>query len=135
MSISLNGKRKHILERIAHRAMRERGFLPDFSAAALNELKEIQLSRGRQESSEKDLRHLLWASIDNDDSLDLDQRTVAESLPNGAVKILVAIADVDNLVKRYSPIDDYARHNTTSIYTAGRRSRCSRRNFLRTSHL
>ena len=66
----------------------------------------------------RDLRNLLWASIDNDDSRDLDQLTVAEALPGGAVKILVAVADVDALVKKGSAIDEHARHNTTSVYTA-----------------
>jgi exoribonuclease-2 len=66
----------------------------------------------------RDLRDLPWASIDNDDSLDLDQLTVAQVLPDGAVKILVAVADVDGLVKKGSSIDSDARHNTTSIYTA-----------------
>ena len=61
---------------------------------------------------------LLWASIDNDDSRDLDQLTVAEAMPGGKVKILVAIADVDSLVKDGSAIDEHARHNTTSVYTA-----------------
>ena len=61
---------------------------------------------------------LLWASIDNDDFRDLDQLSVAESLGNGAIKVLVAIADVDSIVKRGSPVDDHARANTTSVYTA-----------------
>ena len=61
---------------------------------------------------------LLWASIDNDDSFDLDQLTVAQTLSDGAVKILVAIADVDGLVKKDSALDSDARHNTTSVYTA-----------------
>ncbi len=72
------------------------------------------------ESPGKDLRHLLWASIDNDDSLDLDQLTVAETLPDKTVKILVAVADVDALVKKNSAIDEHARQNTTSVYTAGK---------------
>jgi exoribonuclease-2 len=66
------------------------------------------------------MRHLLWASIDNDDSLDLDQLTVAEALPDKMVKILVAVADVDALVKKNSAIDEHARQNTTSVYTAGK---------------
>ena len=66
----------------------------------------------------RDLTNLLWASIDNDDSRDLDQLTVAEALPGNKVKLLVAIADVDSLVKNGSAIDDHARHNTTSVYTA-----------------
>ena len=64
------------------------------------------------------MRNLLWASIDNDDSRDLDQLTVAEAMPGDKVKILVAVADVDSLVKDGSAIDEHARHNTTSVYTA-----------------
>jgi VacB/RNase II family 3'-5' exoribonuclease len=115
-----NGRRKGILERIAYRVMKERGFLPDFSRAALNELEEIHQVGWGAESPGKDLRHLLWASIDNDDSLDLDQLTVAETLPDKTVKILVAVADVDALVKKNSAIDEHARQNTTSVYTAGK---------------
>jgi VacB/RNase II family 3'-5' exoribonuclease len=114
------GRGKGILERIAYRAMKERGFLPDFSRVALNELEKIQQADGGAESPRKDLRHLLWASIDNDDSLDLDQLTVAETLPDKTVKILVAVADVDALVKKNSAIDEHARQNTTSVYTAGK---------------
>ena len=66
----------------------------------------------------RDLRNLLWASIDNDDSRDLDQLTVAEALPGDNIKILVAVADVDSLVKNGSAIDEHAHHNTTSVYTA-----------------
>ena len=69
-------------------------------------------------SQVRDLRDLLWASIDNDDSRDLDQLTVAEAMPGDKVKILVAVADVDSVVKKGSAIDDHARHNTTSVYTA-----------------
>jgi exoribonuclease-2 len=65
-----------------------------------------------------DLRNLLWASIDNDDSEDLDQLTVAEPLSEGRTRIRVAVADVDALVKKDSAIDRDARHNTTSVYTA-----------------
>jgi exoribonuclease-2 len=66
----------------------------------------------------RDLRDLLWASIDNDDSRDLDQLTLAEAMPGDKVKILVALADVDSLVETGSAIDEHARHNTTSVYTA-----------------
>ena len=67
--------------------------------------------------SVRDLTHLLWCSIDNDDSMDLDQITVAEPLPNGGAKILVGVADVDALVKLGSPIDQHSKTNTTTIYT------------------
>ena len=114
------GKGKSILDRIAYRAMKERGFLPDFSRAALDELEKIQQIDWEARSPRKDLRLLLWASIDNDDSLDLDQLTVAEILSDKTVKILVAVADVDALVKKNSAIDEHARQNTTSVYTAGK---------------
>ena len=114
-----------ILERIAHRAMLDRGLLPDFSAAALAELGRIQppaAGDGRAadpSSAIRDMRGLLWASIDNDDSRDLDQLTAAEALPDGSVRLLVAVADVASLVAKGSAIDEHARHNTTSVYTAG----------------
>ncbi|MEO7034356.1 MAG: RNB domain-containing ribonuclease, partial [Polyangiaceae bacterium] len=102
------------------RAMIERSLEPDFSDAALAELAQLTQSAGHGAPLEapKDLRGLLWASIDNDDSRDLDQLSVAEPLPDGTVKIFVAIADVDVLVKKGSPIDEHARANTTSVYTA-----------------
>jgi VacB/RNase II family 3'-5' exoribonuclease len=115
-----NGRRKGILERIARRVMKERGFLPDFSRTALNELEKIHEVDWGAESQRKDLRQLPWASIDNDDSLDLDQLTVAETLSDKTVKILVAVADVDALVKKNSAIDAHAWQNTTSVYTAGK---------------
>ncbi len=120
MSTHSSGRAKDRLERIARRVMTERGFLPDFSQAILDEVEKIQEVNRVAKVDKKDLRHLLWASIDNDDSLDLDQLTVAEVLPDNRVKILVAIADVDALVKKNSAIDEHARQNTTSVYTAGR---------------
>ena len=99
--------------------MLARGLLPEFSVAALAELGKIQVAAaaGNGESI-RDLTSLPWASIDNDDSRDLDQLTIAEVLPAGSVKILVAVADVDAIVKKESAIDDHARYNTTSVYTA-----------------
>ena len=119
----MNTDEKHhraILQSIAHRAMLERDLLPDFSAEALAQLDTIQKPAGRDSELIHDQRDLLWASIDNDDSLDLDQLTVAEAMPAGKVKVLVAVADVDSLVKEGSAIDDHAHHNTTSVYTAAR---------------
>jgi VacB/RNase II family 3'-5' exoribonuclease len=111
---------KVVLTRIARRAMLDRGFLTDFSKAALDELNNIHGVNHESKASVKDLRHSPWASIDNDDSLDLDQLTVAEALPDNKVKILVAVADVDTLIKVNSAIDEHARFNTTSVYTAGK---------------
>lgn len=110
---------RSILQRIAHRAMLQRGLLPDFSTKALAELDRIQASATMNDVQVRDLRDLLWSSIDNDDSRDLDQLTVAEAVPGDKVKILVAVADVDSLVKNDSAIDEHARHNTTSVYTTG----------------
>jgi VacB/RNase II family 3'-5' exoribonuclease len=115
-----------ILERIAHRVMLERGLLPDFSAAVLAEVSRLQTpaaaGAGPRAGSPgvRDLRNLLWASIDNDDSRDLDQLTTAEALPAGKVRLLVAVADVVSLVYSGSAIDEHARHNSTSVYTAAK---------------
>jgi len=98
--------------------MVERGLEPDFPQAALKELTAITAPAGGGEGI-RDLRELLWASIDNDDSRDLDQLTVAEALDGGRVRILVAVADVDALVQKGSALDGHAACNTTSIYTPG----------------
>jgi exoribonuclease R len=74
------------LQRIAHRAMLERGLVPDFPPPALAELDGIHGPATRTEESTRDLRTLLWCSIDNDDSRDLDQLTVADALPDGVAK-------------------------------------------------
>jgi exoribonuclease-2 len=125
-----NQHHRAILQSIAHQAMLEKGLLPDFSTAALAELDRLQapamkkgapgvtVGQSPPEHQVRDLRDLLWASIDNDDSRDLDQLTVAEAIPADKVKILVAIADVDVVVNKGSAIDEHARHNTTSVYTA-----------------
>ena len=96
--------------------MRQRGLLPDFTAEVLAETARLS-SAERLPAEIRDLRHSLWASIDNDDSRDLDQLSVGEPLSNGTTKVLVAIADVDALVKKNSAIDNHARINTTSVYT------------------
>jgi VacB/RNase II family 3'-5' exoribonuclease len=117
MTHSDDRQHRSILQGIARRAMVERGLLPDFPPLALAKLDGISGPAIRTEESSRDLRRLIWCSIDNDDSRDLDQLTVAETMPGGAVKILVAISDVDAVVKKQSALDDYARHNTTSVYT------------------
>lgn len=106
-----------ILQRIARQAMVAKGLIPDFPRQALAEIDGIHGPAAATGGSTRDLRSLLWCSIDNDDSRDLDQLTVAEDSPNGAVKVLVAIADVDAVVKKGSALDDHARQNTTSVYT------------------
>ena len=113
-----NQNHRSLLQSIAHRAMLERGLLPDFSKEALAELDRLQHSAAIDSNTIRDMRNLMWASIDNDDSRDLDQLTVAEALPAGKVKILVAIADVDSSIIDGSAIDQHARNNTTSVYTA-----------------
>jgi VacB/RNase II family 3'-5' exoribonuclease len=113
-----NKQHRAILQRIARRVMVEKGLLPDFSGKALSELAGIQGPATTTGEQVHDRRDLLWASIDNDDSRDLDQLTVAEAMPDDQIKVLVAVADVDSLVKKGTAIDDHARHNTTSVYTA-----------------
>jgi exoribonuclease-2 len=105
------------LQRIARQAMLDRGLLPEFSAAEMVEALALDPGIGPAEPTTRDLRALLWASIDNDDSRDLDQLTVAEAGPSGATRILIAIADVDAKVKRGSALDHHATTNTTSVYT------------------
>jgi exoribonuclease-2 len=107
-----------ILQDIARRAMTDRGLLPDFSPEALAQLEGIHAPAEAIGEAIRDLTGLLWASIDNDDSRDLDQLTVAEVMPGDKVRILVAVADVDAIVKKGSALDDQASHNTTSVYTA-----------------
>ena len=96
--------------------MTENGLSPEEPAAALQQL--AQLEQQPAAGGARDQRQLLWCSIDNDDSRDLDQLSVSEDLPGGSTRILVAVADVDALVKQGTPLDGYAARNTTSVYTA-----------------
>jgi VacB/RNase II family 3'-5' exoribonuclease len=114
------GEHRADLRRIARRAMLDRGLLPEFSDAVVAEVGGIILPATETDPRLRDLRHIAWASIDNDDSMDLDQLTVAEPLTGEEVKILVAVADVDSLVKKNSAVDEHARANTTTVYTAAR---------------
>jgi VacB/RNase II family 3'-5' exoribonuclease len=116
--MNTNGQRDR-LQQIARRVMVERGLLPDFSALAMAELDRI-VEAWPTDGTLRDLRDLPWCSIDNDDSLDLDQLTVARMPADGRVRLLVAVADVDGLVPRGGAIDDHAQRNTTSVYTAAR---------------
>ena len=118
MSNTKDGQDRSRLQQIARRAMMDRGLLPDFSVQAIDQLNGIDGTISKIEESIQDLRSYLWCSIDNDDSKDLDQLSAAIEMPGGATKIFIAIADVDAVVKKSSPIDDHAKHNTTSVYTA-----------------
>jgi len=99
----IKNKHREILEDIADRAMLERGLLPDFSNEAIVELGKIQGQATVNIEAARDLRGLLLASIDNDDSRDLDQLTVAAAMPHGKIKVMVAVADVDRIHWIYLP--------------------------------
>ncbi len=107
------------LQRIARQALVSRGLLPEFDGGALAQLERISRAPGLGCNGIRDLRGLLWCSIDNDESRDLDQLSVATALGDGSVRIFVAIADVDALVEKATPIDAHAAHNTASVYAAG----------------
>jgi ribonuclease R len=116
----MNNQTKNLdLAQIARQEMIDAGFTPDFPQAALDEVRAIEAA-GQvvlTDSSIRDLRSLLWSSIDDKKSRDLDQVEYAESLPDGDVRILVGIADVDALVRQGSAIDQHAFENGTSVYT------------------
>lgn len=98
--------------------MLDKGFIIEFPQSALARINKIDDISVPASGSTRDQRSLLWCSIDNDDSEDLDQLTLAMDLPSGEVKILVAIADVDSIVDKKSDLEDHARTNTTSVYTS-----------------
>lgn len=119
MSIPRHHRRADLV-RIAIHAMQERGLEPEFSALVMRQLNTMIGAAQALAPGIQDLTPLLWCSIDNDDSMDLDQLTASEILPQGAVRLWVAIADVDALVLKDTPIDTHARINTTSVYTSAR---------------
>jgi exoribonuclease II len=106
------------LQAVAREVVRQRGFQPDFPPAVQQQLADLrahppQIAAGKDV---RDLRRLLWSSIDNDTSRDLDQIEVAERLPNGDAKVLVGIADVDAFVPKLTAIDQHAARETTTVY-------------------
>jgi VacB/RNase II family 3'-5' exoribonuclease len=106
------------LRAAARQAMLDRGFRPDFEPAVEAELAALRRTPDPAPSpGVRDLRSLLWSSIDEVESRDLDQIEVAEALPGGDTRVRVAIADVDSLVPARSAIDAHAGWNTTSVYT------------------
>ncbi len=109
---------KSDIVRIAIDAMQFNGLEPDFSVQVDKQIASISGPAHESGSDILDLTSLLWCSIDNDDSLDLDQLTACEVQSDLSVIIYVAVADVDALVKNGSPVDNHARNNTTSVYTS-----------------
>jgi len=102
----------------AHAAMIEHGFQPDFPKGADTELAAIQAHPQLPAApGAQDLCGLLWSSIDNDTSKDLDQIEWAEQLPDGSIRVLIGVADVDARVAGGTVIDTHARSETTSVYT------------------
>ena len=110
------GGKKVDLVRLAEQVMHDKGLEPKFSDHAYIQLKEIKRPASAPEHSQ-DLREMLWCSIDNDDSKDLDQLTFGSQEKNGKFSLWIAVADVDALVPKNSPIDEHAQINTTSVYT------------------
>jgi len=110
------------LVKIAHQTMVDAGFVPDTPPAVLAELQTLKSTpkMAQPNSSTRDLRTLLWSSIDDRKSRDLDQVEYAERLPNDDIRVLVGIADVDALVAKGSAIDTHAAENGTSVYTGVR---------------
>ncbi len=102
----------------AHASMLEHGFQPDFAVGTDKELAAIQAHPETPAApGAHDLRSLLWSSIDNDTSKDLDQIEWAEQLPDGRIRVLIGVADVDVRVNKGTLIDSHAQSETTSVYT------------------
>ncbi len=101
---------------MAHDAMIEAGFAPDLPATVLEQLKKLKSNPPTGDCGTKDLRKLLWSSIDNRESQDLDQIEWSERLPDGNMRLLIGIADVDAYVIKDSAVDQLAKLNTTSVY-------------------
>lgn len=107
------------LQSSARQTMLENGFEPEFPPGVQQQLAQLTSHPPAivPSGNIRDLRNLLWSSIDNDTSRDLDQIEVAQRMPNGAVKVMIGIADVDAFVSKDSPIDQYAAKETTTVYT------------------
>jgi exoribonuclease-2 len=96
------------------------GFHPNFPTGTDAQIAQIRASmNAAPDKEERDMRALLWSSIDNDTSRDLDQIEVAERV-NGGIRVMVAIADVAASVLKGTPIDQHASDQTQTIYTAVR---------------
>jgi VacB/RNase II family 3'-5' exoribonuclease len=113
-----NSHQTAYLKTIARQVMVDHGFQPDFPPQVQQEL--AQLKPAPPANGLRDLRNLLWSSIDNDTSKDLDQIEVVGQLPNGDVRVMVGIADVDSDVPRDTAIDQHASSQATTVYTGVR---------------
>jgi exoribonuclease-2 len=122
MSNPHSGGQQAALQAAAREEMLAHGFEPDFPPAVATQVQALQAAGDATQSAAtkaaniRDLRTLPWSSIDNPESRDLDQVEYAEQLPDGSIRLLIGIADVDALVARATPIDDHAAKNTTSLY-------------------
>ena len=115
-----NMHKQHLpdLDERARQAMLDNGFEPDFPMGVEEQIRKLESEPPASSDSDiRDLRELLWSSIDNKSSKDLDQVEYAEELPNGDIRLLVGIADVDELVAQGSAIDKHADVNTVTVYT------------------
>jgi len=110
------------LQQLARQIMAEHGFEPDFPKEVTQQVSQIQKQPPSvsPDGNIRDLRNLLWSSIDNDTSRDLDQIEVAEHLPSSQTRVLIGIADVDAFVTKGCPIDQHAAKETTTVYTGVR---------------
>ena len=122
------------LSAIAHQAMIDAGFVPDVPRSVLDELHSIEsiAQPFPADSSARDLRALLWSSIDDSKSRDLDQVEYAESLPNGAIRLMVGIAEVDEFVQKGRESMHTLRRTAPRFTRVLRRSQCCRKNYQRT---
>jgi len=105
------------LSAAARRAMLAHGFQPDYPPAVAEQLQQLHAHPVPSNPSTRDLRGLLWSSIDNDTSKDLDQIEYVEGVPGGGQRVLIGVADVDAYVPKGSPIDQHALRETTTVYT------------------
>src|ERR1700730_12835414 len=110
------------LQATAREVMQRHGFEPDFPPQVPQQLADLKAHPPQIVASGdiRDLRNLLWSSIDNDTSRDLDQIEVAERASNGDVKVMVGIADVYSFVPKQTPIDQHASRETTTVYAGVR---------------
>ncbi len=113
-----NSTMSHIdLQAMARQVMIQYGFQPEFPPGVEQQLAQVGKQPNSANGDVRDLRNLLWSSIDNDTSRDLDQIEVAEKLSDGSTRVLIGIADVDAFVPLGSPIDQHAAMETTTVYT------------------